>query len=749
MHLTASRLNMLHLVGDAAALRFGRWRANSTLLGFVLVIALGLTREGMAQTVQVDATPSHVANRFSPLYALGTTVDRVPSNATDTFFRPDQLKQLLSAGWGTVSYRQNTELFVQAWHWNPKGTWSDRLGKGYFTGDAMPGKEMIRHSYGYSLPHRGFTRNGGTEFDGFSRLDDGDLSTYWKSNPYLTKGFTDEEDSLHPQWVVIDLGKKQDVNAIRIVWAEPYARAYQLQYWTGEDAMDDQGNGAWKNFTSGIVTNSKGETATLPLDSSLVSAKFVRIWMTESSNTCDTHGSSDRRNCVGYAIKEIYLGTMDDKRNFKDLLHHSPDQQQSLTYCSSVDPWHEPSDLYVAPDRMESGDQPGLDLFYTSGITRGLPAVIPVAMLYGTPEDSVAQMTYLKKRGYPVWYVEMGEEPDGQYMQPEDYGAFYLQWATALHRVDPNFKLGGPVFEGVTEDIKAWPDAQGKTSWFGRFLDYLKAHGRLADLAFMSFEHYPYDGCETPWKNLYQEPQLLTHIMQVWRDDGLPPAVPLLDTETNAHGGEASVEIFGALWLGDTFAGFLTAGGKATFYYHALSYSPPHPVCPNSWGTYHMFMVDRDYQIRSRTSQFFAAQLLTQEWAQPVDAEHRLFTASSDIKDSDGHVLVTAYAVLRPDGQWSLMLINKDYDTPHPVRITFHDGDTNADRSFTGPVTMVMFGKAQYQWQPARKEGYADPDGPAVTSTLSGGAGAQYSLPPASITVLRGKVETVDGSRPK
>jgi hypothetical protein len=200
-------------------------------------------------------------------------------------------------------------------------------------------------------------------------------------------------------------------------------------------------------------------------------------------------------------------------------------------------------------------------------------------------------------------------------MLPEDYGALYLQWATALRRVDPGFKLGGPVFTGVEEDIKAWPDAKGRTSWLGRFLDYLSSHGRLADLAFMSFEHYPYDGCETPWANLYQEPQLISHIMQVWRDDGLPAGIPLFDTETNAHGGEASVDIFGALWLADSFAGFLTAGGQATYYYHALAYSPPHPVCQNSWGTYHMFVTDEDYSIRQRTSQFFAAQMITQQWS--------------------------------------------------------------------------------------------------------------------------------------
>jgi hypothetical protein len=271
--------------------------------------------------------------------------------------------------------------------------------------------------------------------------------------------------------------------------------------------MDEQGSGEWKRFQSGMVRNGDGGTVTQRLEAAAVSTRFVRVLMTQSSNTCDTHGASDPRNCVGYAIKELYLGTLDEKGQFADLVRHSPDQKQTATYCSSVDPWHEPSDLLLAPDHMESGDQPGFDLFYTSGITRGLPAMIPVAMLYGTPEDSAAQIAYIKKRGYPISYVEMGEEPDGQYMTPEDYGALYLQWATALHRVDPTLKLGGPVFQGVTEDIKVWRDSRGRDSWFGRFLDYLRAHERLDDLAFMSFEHYPYDGCETPWKNLYQEPE--------------------------------------------------------------------------------------------------------------------------------------------------------------------------------------------------------------------------------------------------
>src|SRR5437879_12964428 len=88
--------------------------------------------------------------------------------------------------------------------------------------------------------------------------------------------------------------------------------------------------------------------------------------------------------------------------------------------------------------------------------------MVPVAMIYDNPENAVAEIAYLEKRGYPISYVEMGEEPDGKHTLPEDYGAFYLQWASALHDLDPKLKLGGPIFEGVNKDIEVWPNQQGK-----------------------------------------------------------------------------------------------------------------------------------------------------------------------------------------------------------------------------------------------------------------------------------------------
>ncbi len=684
-------------------------------------------------TVRVEARPDHATNSFRPHEALGSSIDILTYGSVDKLYTETMIKKCLSAGWGPITYRQNTELQIAAWHWNPKGTWSDPEHKsGYFTGDSTPA-EFLRHSYGYPLPHRGNTRNGGTEH-GYSRLTDGDPQTYWKSNPYLIRQFTGEEDSAHPQWVVIDLGAVEQVNAIRIAWANPFARSYDVQYWTGEDPMDKPTLGAWNTFPQGMVRNGQGGTVTLKLSLLPVPARFLRIWMTESSNTPDTHGLQDPRNSAGYAIHELYVGNLASDGEFVDLVRHSPDQDQTATYCSSIDPWHADSDLDV-----HAGDQTGFDLFFTSGVTRNLPAMVPVSMLYGTPEDAAAEIAYLKERGYPVSYVEMGEEPDGQYCLPEDYAALYLQFATAIHRRVPEAKLGGPVFQGVNEDIKVWPDRQGRTSWMGRFIDYLKSHGRISDLAFVSFEHYPFPPCAVTWSDLYREPELVSHIMQIWKDDGVPEGIPMFITESNLSWGadQSFVDIFGALWLAEYAGAFLTAGGNALYHFHFF----PRPLSEgcHGAGTFAMFTADKDYQIKQETSQYFAAQLINLEWVKPGNDTHRTFVATCDLQDAGGHPLVAAYAVERPEGEWSLLLVNRDQTNPHAVNAVF-DGGAGGNGYFSGPVTVVTFGSEQYRWHAAGPDSYPDPDGPPARSTAPGGPKASFALPPASLTVLRGKV---------
>lgn len=712
--------------------RFASIPSKNTFRWMLLLLPLTFlqTLGALAQTVRVDTTPSR-AIKFDPDQALGSSMDILPANLIDTVYSEPILKESLSAGWGPITYRQNTELTIAAWHWNSNGKWSDTAHQsGYFIGSSEP-NEALRHSFGFSLPHRGNTRSDAAQGK-YSRLTDGDAKTYWKSNPYLTKKFTGEEDSHNPQWIVIDFAMPQDIDAIRIAWANPYARKYAVQYWMGEDAFGKPTAGAWTLFPGGEVQDGKGGMVALKLSDVPIKVRFLRIWMKESSNTCDTHGGDDPRNCVGYAVNEIYAGNFAASGEFIDATTHAPGQNQTATTVSSTDPWHTAAD--VEPNRVQTG----LDLFYTSGITNKLPAMIPVSLIYATPEDAAAQIAYVEKRGYPISYVEVGEEPDGKKTSPEDYGALYLQWATALHRVDPKLKLGGPIFEGVNEDIKIWPDEKGRTSWMGRFIDYLKERGRMQDLAFVSFEHYPFEPCEINWSDLYREADLVKHILQVWREDGVPENVPLMNTESNVSWAltEPMTENFAALWLADSVGAFLSNGGAA--YYHSPIQPEPLRSGCHGYSTYGNFVANEKLEISQHTSQYFASQMINLEWVKHGAGMHQLFPAEADVKDDAGHMLITAYAVKRPGGEWSLMLINKDPSNAHAVKIEFGDSNGKAAAHFSGPVTMVTFGAEQYVWHPEGPKSHADPDGPPTTSKLNAKGGA-FTLPKASVTVLRGK----------
>jgi hypothetical protein len=73
------------------------------------------------------------------------------------------------------------------------------------------------------------------------------------------------------------------------------------------------------------------------------------------------------------------------------------------------------------------------------------------------------------------------------------------------------------------------------------------------------------------------------------------------------------------------------------------------------------------------------------------------------------------------------------------VRVVFADSQSKRNTSFAGPVTFVTFGSEQYVWINDGPNSHPDPDHPPV-ATLLQEAPTTFTLPKASITVLRGRV---------
>src|SRR5260370_4321488 len=88
-----------------------------------------------AAVVRIDVNPKHILNLFDPDHALGSSVDVLSRSGIDKVYTPHIIQESLSAGWGPITYRNNTELRMAAWHWTENGNWSDAAHKsGYFTG---------------------------------------------------------------------------------------------------------------------------------------------------------------------------------------------------------------------------------------------------------------------------------------------------------------------------------------------------------------------------------------------------------------------------------------------------------------------------------------------------------------------------------------------------------------------------------------------------------------------------------------
>jgi hypothetical protein len=156
-----------------------------------------------------------------------------------------------------------------------------------------------------------------------------------------------------------------------------------------------------------------------------------------------------------------------------------------------------------------------------------------------------------------------------------------------------------------------------------------------------------------------------------------------------------------------------------------------------------LFSMDDDGSIKHRFATYFGARLLTQEWLQPGDEFHEIYPATSNIHNAEGEELITAYAVHRPDGLWSVLLINKDRKRAYETRLRFRNA-TGAVGGFDGQVEIFQFSSKQYLLGGPKGNPYpVRADEPAHTVIQAFPKLTAISLPAYSLTVIRGGLRSI------
>jgi hypothetical protein len=218
---------------------------------------------------------------------------------------------------------------------------------------------------------------------------------------------------------------------------------------------------------------------------------------------------------------------------------------------------------------------------------------------------------------------------------------------------------------------------------------------------------------------------------------GVSHRIPWIISEYgySAFAARAEIGIEGALLNADIVGRFLTLGGDRAFLY---GYTPSQVLYDScSPGNNMLFSMDNDGNITHRFATYFGARLVMHEWTMPSGGWHEIYPATSDIKNRQGEALVTAYAVHRPDGLWSLLLINKDPEHAYRVQVRFQNGSTNSIKTLEGPLDVYQYSAEQYQLNDDKDHPYPIKADPPAYSVLQPTTPQVLGLPAYSLTIVR------------
>ena len=191
-----------------------------------------------------------------------------------------------------------------------------------------------------------------------------------------------------------------------------------------------------------------------------------------------------------------------------------------------------------------------------------------------------------------------------------------------------------------------------------------------------------------------------------------------------------------ALLNADIVGPFLTLGGDQAF---LCGYTPEQPATELTCtiGGNMLFSRDNDGNITHRFASYLGAQLLTQVWLGESVEFHELYPVALHPRPHPGDSLLTAYAVYRPDGLWSLLIISKDSRRAYRVNVEFLNMLTGITTRSQTAIELYQFSGENYQLSAEKSDPYPVRFLPPTHQRLDKNGLKTVVLPSYSLSVLR------------
>ena len=468
---------------------------------------------------------------------------------------------------------------------------------------------------------------------------------------------------------------------------------------------------------------------------STLNMEHLRILMTASSTGAGGN----------YSIAEVTVygpgGLVSS--NTVTTTNNSPNQ----TWCvvSSTDP---ASSLYQPTNPPNYTDFESFMTYVDSFTPHAIP-LITVNFGTGTPSEAASWVYYANTyKGYGVHYWQIGNETEGAWetggpIPTQDYVRRYIEYYNAMKAVDPTIIITGPV-AGSFNDSSNMYDGKGVVQ---DFIGILQAKGAIGDLNAIDYHWYPNYGTA---QNPYSPASALASTstldafpgqLQTWLTNASvasPSTVPVLMSEFNVDPSDLNfqLQLGNGLWVADALGHFINDFGSRGYcnLWDTLNGGSGHSTTTGGDLGYLNVYNDNNGDQYQPHATYWAMQMMTSDWAIRGDTNpHQL--VSTVISGAGAPAsLFAAYSDYRPDGVFSMVVVNKNPTDSYSTWVT---GIPFTPNSTANGWT---FNSTNYQWVATGATPYhAAPDSAPTTVTFSTGGSSSFpvTFQPYSINVLQ------------